>query len=305
MRWPFSRLRTQHVVVAVVFDPARGKFLVVFNPRWGGYTFPMRRLRARGASDAYRERQWAEEEARAALRGDLGPDLGESTDAHWMDRIEVRRRSGRTDAETRYVYDIVTVLLKGPLPDGPFASPFGFLSADEIRDSDPDEPGPNPRVVTWTTWQVLTRLLDNQHVAAAVVRRRVGGRRQYLMTYNRYRQWFFPARRMGDLVPSDRLVVYEFKLDAEYLGRIQRGHETVVELEQTTPHLGPRTYVFHLHPTDFPDEDLTAAGNRLEAALDAAGVSFAWIDEGRLQPRLAPDLSPTLLGLAPAVLAMT
>ena len=304
MIWPLSRRRTQRVVVAVVFDAARQKFLVVFNPRWGGYTFPMRRLRTTGASDAIRERQLAEQEARAALRADLGPVHGESTEAHWMDRIEVRRRSERTGVDTHYVYDIATVLPRSPVPDGPFAGPFGFLSADEIRDSDPDERGPNARVVTWTTWQVLTRLLDNQHVALAIVRREVGGQRQYLMTHNRYGQWFFPARRSGDLVPSDRLVVYEFRLGADYLGRIDLGEETTVELEQTTQHLGPRTYVFHLRPLRFPDEDLAAKGNRLEAALDAAGVAFEWVSEARLQAPVGPDLSPTVEGLSAAVLAM-
>src|SRR5216110_3457612 len=131
---PFARLRTRHVVVAVAFDAARPKFLVVFNPRWGGYTFPMRRLPAGGPADPYLERQAAEDEARAAVRADLGPTLGETSAAHWMDRIAVRRRSGRTGADTLYVYDIVTVLPKAVLPDGPFAGRFGFLSGAEVRE---------------------------------------------------------------------------------------------------------------------------------------------------------------------------
>src|SRR5205809_48406 len=81
------------------------------------------RLRSRSATDAYLEREGAEQEARAAFRADLGPVLGESTEAHWMDRIEVRRHSGRTGVVTRYLYDIVTVRPKVPLPDGPFAGP--------------------------------------------------------------------------------------------------------------------------------------------------------------------------------------
>ena len=139
---PFQRPRIQRVVVAVVYDPERQKFLVVFNPRWGGYSFPLRRFRRSGASDPLRERQYAEQEARAALHDDLGPSLRQAAEAHWMDRIQVRGASGRTQQETLYVYDIVTLAPTRPLPDSPFGGRFGFLSSQEIRDSDPDELGP-------------------------------------------------------------------------------------------------------------------------------------------------------------------
>ncbi len=211
-----------------------------------------------------------------------------------MDRIAVLGVSGRTKEPTRYVYDIVTLVPAGPLPDGVFGAPFGFLSADEIRDSDPDEPGPNRRVVTWTTWQVLTKLLDNQQVAVAVVARLVNGQHEYLMTRNRDGQWFFPAARMGDQVPPDRLVVYEFKIKANYHGKIEVAEESrSVELEQTTRHLGPRRYTFHLYRTDFSQEDLLLSGNRLEVALDNAGTEFRWLGKG------GPDLSDTAMKLWP------
>src|SRR5262245_22146908 len=106
----FTRRRTQRVAVAVVFDPRRQKFLVVFNPRWGGYSFPQRRFRRDGAYDALREREYAVHDARQALLNDLGPTLGEAAEAHWMDRIQVPGLSGGSGKQTLYVYDIVTLV---------------------------------------------------------------------------------------------------------------------------------------------------------------------------------------------------
>lgn len=292
---PFSRRHGVHrVVVAVVYEPERRKFLVVFNPRWGGYTFPMCRKRPRSAPDTVREREHVLEEAQQALRKDLGSTLGEAREAHWMDRIGVLEVSGRTGQRTHYIYDIVTVIPAQPLPDGAFAGRFGLLSAEDIRDSDPAEPGSNGLVVTWTTWQVLTKLLDNQQAAVAVVSRVVNGQHEYLMTRNREGKWFFPAVRMGDPVPPDRLIVHEFKSKANYLGKVVPAREPkLVELEQATQHLGPRRYTFHLYRTDFPQEDLLLSGNRLEAALDQAGVEFRWLGKG------GPDLSDTAMKLWP------
>ena len=299
---PLKRRRTQRVVVAVVYDPQRQKFLVVFNPRWKGYSFPVRKFRRSGAADPLRERDHAVQAARAALLSDLGPSLGEVAEAHWMDRIEVPGVSGRTGEETLYRYEIVTLVPVNPLPDGPFAGRVGFLSAQEIRDSDPDELGPLARVVTWTTWQVLTRLLDAQKVAVAVVCREITGR-EYLMTLNRHGKWFFPARRIDDHATAEQMVVYEFKINADYLGRIQITDGPIVELEQNTLHLGPRNYTFHLCKASFPKEHLTLPGNQLEAALYKSGIPFKWVKEGDMKP-LAANVSPTVEGLYDAVMSM-
>jgi hypothetical protein len=298
------RPRTQRVVVAVVYDRQREKFLVIFNARWGGYTFPMRRFRTASASDALLEREYAVREARRAFSEDLGADLGRASEAHWMDRIEVPGVSGRTGERTLYLYDIVTLVPARPLPEGSFAGRFGFLTAQEIRDSDPDEPGPAARVVTWTTWQVLTRLLDNQQVAVAIVRRERNGQIEYLLTRNRHDQWFFPATRLGDQVPPKKMVIYEFKIKANYPGRMVVPEDgPAVDLEQDTPHLGPRSYLFHLREVRFPEEDLTMENNRLEAALNAAGVECDWRSEADLKAG-GPDLSDTIRGLLPEVLAL-
>jgi hypothetical protein len=202
-----------------------------------------------------------------------------------MARIEVPGTSGRTGLRCIYEYDIVEVEAVNDVPDGAFGSRHGFLTADEIRDSDPAERGPKARLVTWTTWQVLTRLLDNQQVTAAVVRR--GD--LYLMTRNRYDQWFFPARRLGDgreAWPTMVNIFREWNINL----KMEPAGEVVVDLAQQTAHLGPREYRFHLQGVKVDVEALAAE-------LVARGVMHQW---RRLDLTL-PDMSPTLAGLRDAV----
>ena len=73
-----------------------------------------------------------------------------------MDRIEVLGVSGRTQEPTLYVYDIVTLTLANPLPEGVFGGAYaGFLK----RRGDPrlrpgrTRPEPKARGLHWTTWQ--------------------------------------------------------------------------------------------------------------------------------------------------------
>ncbi len=121
------------------------------------------------------------------------------------------------------------------------------------------------------------------------------------MTLNRLNQWFFPAGRMGDQVPAQRILHYEFSIKANYYHPIKVSEDgKTVEMEQTTAHLGPRTYLFHLYKISFPQEDLTMPGNRLEAALDRAGIPFRWMSEDELT---SPEMNvsntvPALLGPA-------
>ncbi len=291
----------QRVVVAIVYDPDKKGFLLVYNPRWHSYAFPTRRFGNRTFSDAYREREHCKEIAHRALREDLGPTLGEASEAHWMDQLEVSGVSGRTGLETRYIYDVVTLQPVNPLPAGSFASRLGFLTAQQIHDANPEHPGHVSHLVSWTTWQVLHRLLEDQHVAVAVICRQRDGQREFLMTRNRYAQWFFPARRMGDDgVDAERLAVYEFRLSANYLGRIDVSEQgPPVALEQQTHHLGQRRYHFHLVRTRFPGTDLDQPGNPVEQALGPT----RWFSEAELlEP---PDnMSDTVAGLRDRVLAM-
>jgi hypothetical protein len=290
---------TRRVVVAIVYDPAKKGFLLVYNPRWHSYAFPTRRFGNLTFSDAFKEREHCQSVAHLALRQDLGPTLGEASEAHWMDQVEATGVSGRTGRETRYVYDVVTLLPVNPLPAGSFATRLGFLTAQEIRDANPEHPGHVSHLVSWTTWRVLTRLLEDQHVSVAVICRRRAGHREFLMTRNRYARWFFPARRMGDDgVDAEGLAVYEFRLAADYLQRIEAAEQgPPVALEQQTQHLGTRRYHFHLVRTRFPGVNLDQPGNPVEQALGAT----QWFSEEELLDPPA-TMSDTIVGLRDRVL---
>jgi hypothetical protein len=295
--------RTRRFVVAIVHDRERQGFLLVYNPRWHAYTFPSRRFPDVHMADALQERDLCERIARQILRDDLGPTLGEVSEAHWMDRVEISGISGQTGRVTNYLCDVVTLVPVEQLPVGAFASRFGFLTSQEILQSRPEHSGHLTRLLPFTTWEILRRLLEDQHVAAAVVCRCQEGKREFLMTSNRYGRFFFPGRRMGDGMPAERLIVYEFRLGANFNGKMEVQPGPVVRLEQETPHLGKRGYTFHLCPTAFPGEELTLEANRLANSLDQAGIRFRWISEDEL--RHPPDiLSETVQGLAETVLGM-
>jgi hypothetical protein len=285
--WLFGlpRVRVAVAVVAVVAKPGASRYLMVYNQKWRGYSFPMKKIRVGPTNDPLRDRRVAVDTARDALRADLEPPLGLSTEGRWIDRIEVEGTSGRTGQPRIYEYDIVEVSPTSEIPDGSFASRHGYLTADEIRHSDPTERGPRARLVTWTTWQVLTRLLDNQQVAVAVVRR--GD--LYLMTRNRYGQWFFPARRMGDGRTAWQVVVNDFRAWNINL-RMEPGREELVALKQPTTHLGTREYRFHLQRVNVDVEGLAAE-------LTARSVLHQW----RPLEMEGDDTSPTLAGLRDAV----
>jgi hypothetical protein len=273
----------RRVAVAVVARPGP-RFLVAYNPRWGGYSFPMRKIRVGLTNDPQRDRRIAADTARDALVDALGAELGQSEPGRWLDRIRVEGVSGRDGRRRVYDYDIVEVRPRGDIPEGAFGTQVGFLTPEEIRESDPAEPGPRARLVTWTTWQVLTRLLDNQRVAAAVIRR--GD--ECLMERNRYGEWFFPARRIG---PGRTAWQEVGELLSEWntlLGFRPAGEE-VVEMPQSTEHLGRREYEFRLCGVEI---DVA----RLEKALGPDGHIWRHPAAG------LPDMSPTLAGLAEAAL---
>jgi hypothetical protein len=296
--------QTKRVIVAVVYDQERRGFLLVYNPRWKGYTFPTRPWPAGNVADALQERKVCERQALAAFREDLGPRLGEATEPHWMERIEAHGVSGRTGRPTHYLFDVVTLRPVEPLPAGGFAGRFGWLTAEEIlADAEPD--GLPVRLVTWTTRRILAGLLEDQQVAVAIVSRLQAGQREYLMLLNRYAKWFFPAKRMDDEVSADRTIRYEFLRDAHYYGSgIDVAPAEVVSLEQHTGHLGTRQYTFHLQRTTFPGVDLAKSGNRLEASLDQAGKPSKWIPAQDLHEPLSDNISPTVRGLRETVLRL-
>jgi hypothetical protein len=285
--------RPKRVVVAVVYDGERRAFFLVHNARWGGYALPTRPWRPEGLADPVRFRAVCEQTALEALAEDLGRPLPDA-EPLWIDHLEVPGRSGRTGRRGLYVYDLVTVAPGEPLPAGGLAAPCGFLALDAALKSP---------LVTWTTQQVLRRLVGEQRVALGVVCRQGEGGREYLTTLSRHGGYFFPAARLRDYLTPIQALVGEFRLKTRFLGGIRVEECAIVELDQQTRHLGERHYFFHVCRVTFPGLDLTAPNNALEDALARAGILCRWVSEGQVAN--PPDwLSPTVTGLRKAVLAL-
>src|SRR5262245_49988503 len=93
--WVFGPPRVW-VAVAVVAKPGPWRYLVAYNEKWHGYSFPMKKIKVGPTNDALRDRRVAIDTARDALLSDVGHPLGLSTEGRWMDRIQVEGTSGRT-----------------------------------------------------------------------------------------------------------------------------------------------------------------------------------------------------------------
>jgi hypothetical protein len=291
-RGPLPRSRA---TATVTRRRGSGKFVVAFNRRWGGYAFPTRPFSPTPGLSVREQRAEACRAARRAFRDDVGPALGESA-AHWMDQFEVAGTSGRTRTRALYVYEVCVVDPAGAVPQGPFGGLVGLLSRKEILDSAPHEPGDQQRCVTWTTWRVLHDLLERQHAAAAVVCRRVGGTREFLMTLNRDLRWFFPARRMAADDDPRRVVALEFTVGAGLLGGLQVEDGLTFDVTQATGPLGQRDYTFHLHPVRFA-LDPVAHGDRVRDALGRPGQA-EWVSETLFASPLVSDTAQQLLPYA-------
>ena len=281
---------TRHVAVAVgVNENAPQQLAVAWNSRWHGYAFPTRRFLPQVSQSRREERAQAVHVARAAFLNDFGPHHGTSVSGHWMDQIEVLATSARDGRRVRYLYEVVLVRPERPLPVGGFAERWGTLSREEILDSTSHEPGPQARLVTWTTHRVLQRLVESQHAAVALVGRENQGRREYLMTLNRELRYFFPARRMREDDDSARIVAMEFTVGANLVG-VQVGPSRVFDLVQHNALLGERNYRFHVHPVTLDDA-------QLQVVFETLGGTgqVAWIPEDDFTPNRVSDTAQQLL----------
>ncbi|MFQ3594243.1 MAG: hypothetical protein SNJ82_13770 [Gemmataceae bacterium] len=242
---------TRRVAVAVGLDSTQ-RFAVVWNPRWRGYSFCTERFRPHPSQSLREERAEAVQVARNCFLKDFGPRFGATQSGHWMDQLEVIKTSGRDGRRVRYLYEVVLVTPRQPLPTGSFAEQFGTLSRQEILDSASHEPGPLARVVTWTTHFVLRSLIEIQHAALAWIERTHQGQREVLMTLNQHLRYFFPARRMRHTDESQRILAEEFTVGANLLGvRVEAEPLTSFELQQHHPLLGLRNYRFFVHRVIF------------------------------------------------------
>jgi hypothetical protein len=279
------RLRTQPVLVAVVYQPGAG-FLVVFNEKWKGYAFPMRKPRPTDAGDAFTACQ--------ALREAVGRDLPGAV-ARPLEPLEHRGPSGRTGRMTLYRYQAFEVEPGEPLaPGGGFGDRHGFLDFDRLVATP---------LVTWSTKVLASELLENQQVALAVVSRPGAGGRTFLMLSSpRYGGYFFPAARLTTDTPPSPAALELVHREIGYPDTLAPGPSLKCEDDHFSPRFGrKRHFVFHVVPVHFPGLDLAAADNDLERGLVKAGAGWRWVSEAELADPAAHNLSPTVAAVRDVV----
>ncbi len=149
-------MREQKVVVAIIQD-SQGRFLVTFNPKWGGYAFPMRAVSENTDMPGSSAIQAAEH--------DLGCRLpsAAATELDYLGRFGVSQRTGE---ETLYEYWLFAVepgqaldLLAAPTWNN---NPPMFLTHAELT---------TRTDLTWSTPPIAQEFVENQEVVLSVVTR--------------------------------------------------------------------------------------------------------------------------------------
>lgn len=284
--WGRRRQRVVHMVVAVVYQPDCG-FFVSFNDKWGGYAFPMRKRRPTDLEGA----GTALEALRDAVRRPLP-----RAEARPLEYLEWRQKSGRTGLDTYYCYQAFEVEPNEALPGGELGSRHGFLSYEQLQAVD--------RVVTRPTRALSAELMDNQHVALAVITRPGPSGREYLMIRNaRYQGYFLPASRIKTDTDARSEAVAAARRETGYLTPVAHGPALGVEDTHFSPRFQrPRRFVYHPVAIVLPGLDLTVSPNELERSLARTEAVWQWFAEEQLADPRAHDLSEALDTVRDAVI---
>lgn len=293
--------RTLDIAVAVVYEPSHG-FLLSFNARWKGYSFPMRQRRATDADLA--------SGALLALREAVSHPLPRAQ-ATPLVFVETEGTSQGTGEETIYRYhafdiDPVADLYREAAPHG-FGCRNGFLPLKAIT---PVIPGTSPELatlpadlVTWSTRRIVEELLGNQEVGVAVIRRQTPGGMEYLMRrYPGYGGYFFIAARRRQEANVKFEVRQAIQTDLGYLSRVTLGDPVLVTEIQPSPRFeSERRFVFHLFDVSLPGVDLLADDSALTQAIEKSGRMWRWVHESEMDSPLDHGLSPTVEALRQGV----
>jgi len=262
-------MREQNVVVAVVQDQ-QGRFLVTYNEKWSGYSFPLQ--------DFDPNSEVMATVAVEALERDLHCRLPKAK-AEELEYLGKFGRSERTGEETWYDYWLFEIDVGQPLDlahatQGASHPPL-FLAGNALL---------SRTDLTWSTPVLAREFLDNQDAVLTVITRPGLTETEYLVVWHQhYQGFFFPsARIMSEHKPEQvatRLVRAEFgyrgpvvaqwrgeALDVHFSGRVLRN----------------RSFHFHVCQVDVPDIDLQQPFNPLELALQARGKRWHWLTAGQL-----------------------
>jgi len=281
-------MREQKAAVAIIQD-SQGRFLVTFNPKWGGYAFPMQAVPEGGDILGSLAIQAAEH--------DLGCRLpsASATELDYMGRFGV---SQRTADETLYEYWLYAVepgqaldLLAAPNWNN---DPPLFLTYDELT---------TRTDLTWSTPAIAQEFVESQEAVLAVVTRAGEHETEFLLVENNnYGGYFFPTQRVKTEVKSDRVAVGTVRSDLGYRGPAKPTHRgEVPDVHFSNRFHRDRRFRFHVYEVHLSDVDLHQPGNLLEKALQHRGKQFLWLPGSKLNDT-AIQFSPTMPAVRTAVL---
>ncbi len=286
-------MREKKVVVAIVQDD-RGHFLVHFNPKWGGYAFPMKDL----DDDA----DVLGSVAIRALQDDLGCKLpnAQAQELEYLGRLGL---SGRTGDETQYEYWLYTLdpgqpldLLAAPTWNN---NPPLFLSFTELT---------SRTDLTWSTTDIVREFVENQEVVLAIITRPGEKETEFLLVWNNnYEGYFFPAQRAKIETKPETVARATIRSDLGYRGPVAAVHRgEVPDIHFSNRFQRDRGFRFHVCEVQLSEVDLHQPRGLLEQALARRGKQFLWLPASRLgDPSIhfsptMPAVRPTVLGLIPA-----
>lgn len=283
-------MREQNVVVAVV-QAGPGRFLIVFNRRWGGFSFPMTVLPDGENPTGPLAVQ--------ALARDLRCSLPNATASQFA-RVRLVGPSQRTGEDTLYQFFLFTVDPGQPLD----------LSAVPVW-SERQRPTIAPAAdlltrtdVTWTVPALVREFVENQEAALAVVTRAGDDGPEFLLVHNdRFDGYFFPVRRVRSDAAAGPTAVGAVRTDTGYTGDAVPEYLGEALAVQHSPRFGvDRQYRFHVCAVTLPDVDLHRPGGPLEQAL--RGRDFVWLSAAQLS-RPPVVLSPTMAHVRATVVGLT
>ena len=281
-------MREKRVIVAVVQD-TQGRFLVHFNPKWGGYAFPMKDLDDGG--------DILGSVAIQAVENDLGCRLANAR-AEELEYLGRVGRSGTTSDETQYEYWVYAV---DP------GEPLDLMATSRWNENPPmflDYAQLTSRTdLTWSSTDIVRAFVENQEAVLAVIPRPGDKETEFLLVWNNnYNGYFFPTQRVKTEVKPEQAAKAIIRSDLDYRGpatAVWRGE--VPDIHFSNRFLRDRPFRFHVCEVQLPEIDLHQPRNPLEQALVQRGRKFLWLPGSQLgNPSI--QFSPTMAAVRQTVL---
>lgn len=287
-------MRQKSVVVAIVQDASQ-RFLITYNEKWNGYTFPMQDFDSEeGFPMGHLAIECVEEDLHCQLPHATAEEL------EFLGRFGMSKSTGE---ETWYDYWVFAVNLgedvESLLAGISANNPPQLVAPQELL----KRPG-----LTWNTTEIVEELLERQDAVLAVVTRPGKSETEYLVIHNpNYGGYFFPVTRLKNEISADQIAEKIVRTDLGYRGEAKAEWCTEIEdLHFSSRYQQERRYLFQVCRVDLPQVDLMQPYSPLELAMCQRGKKWAWLTADQILDSKNPErhLSPTMAGIGRDVLGV-